>query len=380
MLKDKAVSWFLQNMIIPKHEVIDNPGFILSNITKANGEKTYLRDILIPESFFEKLEINVVNKYGNVGKEVLYSIGKKYGYLYASLQNFPVKTKSSKKTIINFAYIFARYLEGTDASYVKYDINVDTNIFKVWLKDYIICRHDGLGLIMTAGATGGIWAWVCGDIHLESIQTACQGSGAALCEVICAPVQELNKLSKNIYVENDVLTYVFDNEYETRNKLRSAKYSKNSLKTLLDNNFISYKNSIFSYHDKRLLMNESHILFLVEAEMKKLDKGNDILFECSFNEGKEIASVYGNEDWDKFIMDFFPALGFGDITILNQRNPTVGLIYYPWTKLFKESDYTIIRGILSGVISHCTGKETKLSLKNVEVGEYTNIVLVANGT
>ena len=379
MIKDKLVTWFLQNMIIPHHEIIDKPGFILSNITTEEGKKTYIRDMLLPEFFFENIETEIVKKYGQKGKDVLYTVGNKYGYLYASMQSFPVIAKTNEKTILSFAYIFARYLEGTDASEVKYDVNLKERIFRVWLKDYIICKNDGIGLMMTDGATGGIWAWVCGDNSIEGIQKSCQGNGAESCEVVCGPVKSLDGLSEMVHKETNLLSYAIDEEYESKNKIRTTRYAKNSLKMLLDNKLFDYKSGIFSYKGKRFLMNESHILFLIEDSIGNLPEGVDILFECSFKTGEELAKTYGGNDWNKFITDFFPALGFGDIAVLDQKTPRIGISYYPWSKLFQNSKYVIIIGILSGVISECINKEVILALEQVKVGEYVDIVLKAQG-
>ena len=171
-----------------------------------------------------------------------------------------------------------------------------------------------------------------------------------------------------------LINYPFDIQYSEINKIRETKNAKNSLKTLIDNKLLIYKSGNFLYKSKRFLMNESHILFLVEKETSSLENSENIIFDIAFKEGEEIAKIYGGTIWEKFLIDFLPPLGFGDILILNSKIYEIGIIYYPWSKLFNDSKYLILRGIISGIISFCTNKTIKLNLKNYQVKEYVNII------
>lgn len=100
-----------------------------------------------------------------------------------------------------------------------------------------------------------------------------------------------------------------------------------------------------------------------------------MLFDAAFQEGEKISKAYGGKDWNKFITDFFSAIGFGDIAILDAKNPKIGLIYYPWTKLLTDSKHTIIRGLLSGIISECIGQKINLELLNTDARDFLTITL-----
>ncbi|MEM5829028.1 MAG: hypothetical protein QW480_02180, partial [Candidatus Aenigmatarchaeota archaeon] len=63
----------------------------------------------------------------------------------------------------------------------------------------------------------------------------------------------------------------------------------------------------------------------------------------------------------KFIMDFFPALGFGDILASRKEGRyEIFVKYFPWLEWYKDIDFTMFRGMLSGVISGFTEKNVKL--------------------
>ena len=374
MVVDKIVTWFIQNVITPRQEIIDKPGFIILTISPKES-KMYMRDLLLPEGLFEKIETKVVRKYGEAGKQALYSAGKKFGYVYASSSGFPQIGKSKEKDIRNFIYFLVRYVAGTYASDATYEVNLKTRTFKINLKDYVICRHDGIGLVMADGGIAGIWAWACDDPTMEGTQIKCQGRNDERCEVICAPVNELKKTVTSIFVETNVPTYPFDNEYEIKNQIRETTYSKNSLKTLLDGKFFEYRGGILSYKGRRMFLDDSYVSFILEDEICELPGGTDILFEAAFEEGKEIAEAYGKSDWGKFITDYLSALGFGDIAVLDTKNPKIGLIYYPWTKLNLNFKYILLTGFLSGIITQCTGKKSLIELLGTTSKEYLTVMV-----
>jgi predicted hydrocarbon binding protein len=374
MLQDKVVTWFIQNVIMPRTEIIDQPGFIVSTVSKKNG-KTHMRDVGLSEDFFVNIEKLVVEKYGNKGKQALYSVGKKFAYIYASLSDFPQMGKAKDKEILDFCYFFVRYLAGVYASDAAENADLKSKTFKVSLKDYIVCRHNGIGLIMTDGGVAGTWAWICADPSIEAVQTRCQGRGDEHCEIISGPISELERSAKNILMQKELPIYSFDEHYQIKNQIKPLRYSKNSLKTLLDDRFFEYKKGAISYKNKRLFLDDAHMLYLLENELNNTLGEDNILFEAAFEEGKELAKLYGGKDWSKFITDLFPALGFGDIAILDHQNPKIGLIYYPWTELSSDSTYSIIRGTISGIITECSHKETLLKLSGIEDGEFLTITI-----
>ena len=353
---------------------MDKLGFIITTISEKDS-KTYMRETCFCRKGFLENRKNGGRKYGDVGRQALCSAGKKLGYVYASLSRFPQITKTNEKEIINFAYLLVRYIGGTYAGSAAHELDIKTRTFKMNLKEYVVCRHDGIGLVMTDGGIAGIWAWACADPSIEGVQIKCQGRGDDQCEVLCAPIEHLQNASKTLLLETSMPQYKFDEEYSVRNQIVDAIYSKNSVKTLLDAGFLEYKGGVMSYKGRRLFLDDAHVLFILEDEVCRLEGGSDVLFECAYDEGKEIAEAYKSSNWQDFITDYLSALGFGDIAVLDHTNPRVALINYPWTKLAKDSKYTIMAGLLSGIISKCTGKETKLGLLSTHLNSHLTITL-----
>ncbi len=373
-VKDKVVSWFIQNVIVPRREIIDQPGFVITTFTEQN-QTTYLRDPFLSENLFELIENKIIEEYGLKGKKALYSSGKKFGYIYSSLSSFPTINTYSEKDFLEFAYYLVRYIEGTYSKQAKHEINLDKKQFEVDFKDYIICRHNGFGHIMTEGGISGIWAYAIEDKTVEGAQVECQGRGDNSCHLICAPEDVLKERTSDFFCERDLPGQAFNETYQTMNEIRPATYSNNSLKNLLDSGFFEYKKGKLTYKNIRFFHCESHILYLIEQELSKLPNGEKTLFDICFEYGKYVRKTYGETDYEQFISDYYPALGFGDITVLDKSVPTIASIYYPWTVFSEESKYTIFRGIMSGIASDSKGEKIEFNNYDVDIGEYLTLTI-----
>ncbi|MCX6665060.1 MAG: hypothetical protein NT038_03215 [Euryarchaeota archaeon] len=373
-VKDRVVTWYIQNIIIPRREIIDKPGFIITAFTE-HKKTTYLRDIFLPEQLFEIIEKRIIECFGERGKQVLYSAGKKNGYIYSSLSNFPTIQRCTKKEFSDFTYLLVRFVEGTYAKEAKYEINIDEKMFNIYFKDYIICRHNGLGYIMTDGGIAGIWAYAMQDKTVEGIQIECQGRGNQQCYIICAPEVFLLKKTPHIFHELDLSDQKSDSLYKTMNEIRKTIYSKNSLKDLLNAGFFEFKQGILSYKKNRFFFCDSHILYLLEQEIAKLDGGEQVLFNACFEYGKLLQETYGYKDYQKFIPDFFSALGFGEVRVLDPTKPSIASVYYPWTIFSETSKYIIFRGIVSGFVSSSLGKQIEFKTYNIVVKNYLTLTI-----
>jgi hypothetical protein len=373
-VKDRIVSWFIQNVIVPKREIIDRPGFVITTFTDQNVT-TYLRDLFLPEKLFETIENKIVQYYGEEGKQVLYSAGKKNGFLYASISNFPSINDSSENEISNFAYLLVRYIETMFAKQADHDINLEKKTFSISFKDYIICSKNGLGYIMTSGGIAGIWAYAMQDKEIEGIQLECQGKNNDKCVVICEPSCMIQGRSNEIFYEKNLPDYKFDDDYKIMNEIRQTTYSHNSLKNLIDAGFFNYEQGILSYKNNRFFGCESHILYLLEGEISKLVNGEQTLFDICFDYGKKLRETCGENEYQRFISDFFPALGFGDLTVTDPEKITISAIYYPWTIYSEKSKYIIFRGVLSGFISSALEKEIKLNNFDIDINNYLTLTI-----
>jgi len=374
-VKDKVVTWWIQNVILPRREIIDKPGFIITSLSEKQ-QVINLRDLFLSERLFELIENKIVQHFGQKGRQALYSAGKKFGFIYSSMSNFPTINNSTKKEFINFAYFLLRFVEGTYAQQVNHKLNLDEKIFKIYLNNYIICRHNGNGHIMTEGGITGIWAYAMEDKSIEGIQLKCEGRGNNYCELICAPDEKLRReINNKIYKELDLKEVRFENTYKMMNEIRPTKYSSNSLKELLDAGFFEFKKGILSYKNHRFFACDSHILYTIENEISKLVDGERILFDISFEYGTLLRELYGGKDFKKFIPDFFSALGFGDIFVSDSDLIKIISIYYPWTIFSEKSKFIIFRGIMSGILSSSIDKKVEFNNINLNSKNYLTLTI-----
>ena len=253
-VKDKIVSWFIRNVILPRQENIDISGYITEEITEE-GKRFKIRDIGLPESLFIDLERLINKKYKETGCKILYSIGKKFSYRYGIILNLPTVKTISEKKFISFTNFLIKYLEAVYAKRISYEMSIEEGILKLYMDCYIVCSKNGLGYIMTSGRMNGIWAYALQDSTVEGVQIKCQGKGDAECEVICAPAKVLKKMGLKFFEERNLEGLELDKKYLEINKIRPTKYAKNSLKNLIDSGFFEYKHGIISFKGERFLRN-----------------------------------------------------------------------------------------------------------------------------
>ena len=373
-VKDKVVNWWLQNIIIPRSEIIDKPGFIVTTFTEKK-RTTYLREFMLSEQLLEFIEKKIIEKFGNQGKQALYSAGKKFGYLYASLSNFPTIYDISKQEFSDFAYLVIRYISGTYAKQANHNLDLDKKTITISFDNYIVCRNNGLGYIMLDGAVSGLWSYEMQDKTIEGAQLKCQGRGDPQCLIICGPLDELKNNTDILFKENDLPELKFDEVYKRINQIRETTYSKNSLKKLIDLGFFKYKEGTISYKTIRFFHCESHILYLLEEEISKLPNGEDFLFDICFEYGKFVKDIYGKNDYKKFILDYYPALGYGDILVRGSKEPEIYSIYYPWTNYSEKSKYIIFRGIMSGIVTDSMNNKIEFKNFKTDLKDYLTLTI-----
>ena len=364
VIKDKIVSWFVQNILLPKVERIDAPGFI-TIITVTGKEKVNIRELFLPEKLLIELEKKIVKKYKYNGKFCLYSIGKNFGYIYSILSGYST-IRDNKKDFLDFAYFLVRWVEATYAKRISHKIDYKNKIFQMKMDNYIICRKNGLGYLLTSGGVAGIWAHVVCDPTIEGVQTKCQGRGDKECELICAPAEILKKRKLKFFRETNLGKLELDSDYKDINKIRKTEFARHSLKDLIDSGFFKYSQGVIHYKNERHFLCEASLFYILEKEIKKLKGGEKILFDVSFDYGRNLAEkeekikdpkIVGN-----FITDYMSALGWGDILVLNKAGKySVISNYFPWTKWVGDINFTMFRGIISGLLSGFLNR--KITLK-----------------
>lgn len=358
-LKDSAFSWFIQHILNPKMQKLDSPGFIVT-VVSGDETKSYRRLLFLEEPLISHIEQHIVNKYKERGKQALYAIGKQFGYNYASLSNFPQIGGTDTKKFLTFTYFLTRFITTTYASAADYNVTLKNKRFEIEVTDYVVCSKNGIGYIMAEGGISGIWAYMVKDKAVEGVQLKCQGRGDKSCIIVAEPDAELKKEGITHFRNTNITLLPFNKKYKDMNTVRKVEHAKNSLKSLLDLHFFKYEKGMIKYHDIRYLMVDSNLIYIIENEIRKLPKGADVLFDICFEHGKYLQKEYGSQDYEKFINDYFPSLGWGDVfTIKKGTNIKIVLMYYPWSVYSDTSDYLIPKGIISGFISGCLSHEVR---------------------
>jgi hypothetical protein len=360
-IKDKIVYNLIKYILIPRNEIIDKGGFIINKIS-AQKETTNLREVLLPESIFVLLEDEVVKKYKDAGKKVLYSAGKKFCYRYALISKHP--TVKDGKSYLDFVYMFVRYLEAIYSSKMDYSINIEKKIFKLKMWDYIVCNKNGLGIVLTDGSSGML-SYAFSNPTIEGTQIKCKGRGDRYCELICTTSDNLKRMNLKFFSESNMNNLELEDSYNDVNGFRETEFSKTSFQDLINSGFFTQRTGIIKHNDERFLLLESSIMYIIEKELKKLKDADKLLFNVSFDCGRNLARKEGKDGFEKFIVDFLGASGFGDVMVIKEKGKYKILIrYFPWTKWADEIDFSMVRGMLSGMLSEASGK--KVILKKLE--------------
>jgi hypothetical protein len=243
-------------------------------------------------------------------------------------------------------------MESIYSSKIDYHLDLKNYIVKFILNNYVVCKTNGLGYIFTDGAIGGVWAYGIGDNNIEGVQIKCQGRCDKHCEFIAALPSVFKKLKLKFLSESNLDGLELEYSYNDINGIRETEYSKTSFKDLIDTGFFTQRTGIIKHKDERFLLLESSIMYILENELKKLKGANKILFDIAFEYGKEFMKKETAKNKERFITDFFGALGFGDVIALKKDNKySIVINYFPWTKWADKIDYVMLRGMISGILS-----------------------------
>ncbi|MDD4251422.1 MAG: hypothetical protein PHX27_04490 [Candidatus ainarchaeum sp.] len=357
--KDKLAAWFIQNFVVSKSQVFDNPGFISFKISgKVNA---YSRQLIFSEDFFVNLEKKIDNQLGSEGNALVYSLGKKFGYRFAMVANAQQITNLSSLDAKNYIYLLTRFVEGTYSSGITHEIFAEDKMIKFNLDNFVICSKSGKGFFLSAGGIAGIWSKIIGLDDIEAVHYKCQASGDSKCEVMAAPKKILDAKFDNVLEETNLNNLNLDKDYFEINTIQPITNSSKSFKHFLDANIFSYNKGIIKMGDKRFFIIEASIIYLLESVLSVNKTAMNILKEISFELGFDLA----NNSNLAYITDLCSALGFGDLVIIKKTDSfLINFDYFPWTRFSKESDHIFISSFLSGMLSNNLKKEINLNLKS----------------
>ncbi len=371
-IKDSFVSLYVRRYVIPGALVFNKPGFVDFKISGKTN--IYARQIFYPADFFIDFESRIINEMGDKGKKVLYSIGKRFGYRFAQAGKFENIKDHPGEKIKDWIFIMSKFIEGTYASLIDNVTDVQLRKTDYTLKRFTVLENLGYEYIFATGGTAGVMAWLLQDPTIEAVlKETKKVDGFYEAVVESAPVAYLNSnyASSQIFTETKLDDLVEDFQDYVRFNAQTQTSCNNSFQTYLDFNMFNYEKGIITFGKNRLFLFEVSGTYLIEYDLKRLgyNKCLDILFESAFKTGYDLFSKFGKNN--KEIFDVLSALGWGEVLPFSSSDKEVKVVvnHFPWCKWYKEVDFLIIRGFLSGVISKTSGKKVLFSKPVVDLSK-----------
>lgn len=375
-IKDNLVGLYIKQFIIPRALIFDKPGFVSFRISGKTN--VYARQVLMPEDFFVKLEKRIVDVYGDEGKIGLYSAGKKFGYSFAQLGRFENINDHPGESIRDWIVIAGKFIEGTYASELRPDIDIAKKIVDSRLRNFVICRKLGYDFFFATGGAAGVIAWIFQDKDIEGYYYDSRLTGEEhTCRVLCAPYEIIERRSgKNIFRENGLSDLnqdlAFYNKFNEVTEFENGK----SFSEYIDAKIFSYERGIIKLrpNNERFFLMETSGMYILETELKKRGMSAEI-FDVAYTVGEEL---FGGFSYDvKASSDLMMAFGWGEIILLPNAKNTMRVIinHFPCTKWYKDIDFLIIRGLLSGIFSRIYNRVIKFDKPEIDMhNSYLSLV------
>ena len=373
VLKESFVGLYVRRFVIPGALIFNKPGFVDFKISGKTN--IYARQIFYPEDFFIRFEGKIVKKFGKDGKDILYSIGKRFGYRFAKAGKFENIHDHPGDKIKEWLFIASKFVEGTYASLVDSNVDVDLKKVDYVLKRWTILETLGYDYIFAVGGAAGLVAWILQEPKIEGtldkvklVDSFYEG------KVVCAPSDYLKKeFSSNDLFEE---TNFDDLDQDASNYIKFNKETiishKKSFKTYLDFKIFDYDKGIVSFNGNRFFLFEASGTYLLEYDLARKNKKEflDILFESAFESGEQIMSKFGTTVGE--IFEVLSALGWGEVMVFEASSKGVEKViinHFPWSKWYSDVDFIIMRGFLSGIFSSIKGKKVLFLKPKVDLSK-----------
>ncbi len=367
-IKDDVVRLYVKRFVIPKALIFDKPAFVDFKISGKTN--VFARQILVPEAFFIQLEKKIVEKYKDEGKSAMYSIGKKFGYSFAQLGRFENINDHPGEAVKDWIIIASKFVEGTYASDIRQTADVGKKTVDYVLKNFVICRNLGYDFFLATGGAAGVIAWLLQDKNIEGYYYDSQFEGEDhTAKVKCAPYETLKEISKkDVFSENKLDNLKQDvQSYNKFNEEVEISYTK-SFSNYLDAKVFTYEKGIIKLksNGERFFLMEVSGLYLLELELKKRGMDKEI-FDVAYEVGKKLFG--GLENNTQSILELMVALGWGEIMILPAAKGKLQVVinHFPWTGWYKDIDFLITSGILSGILSVTYGRKVNFGKPSVDM-------------
>ncbi len=332
--------WVL-GILAPHLFQIGIPGFVLGR-NPLGGQDAFVRNVFIPESFFVKLEREVVEKQGMDGKQALYAIGKKFGYRFSNLNHFP-KMDPAMGAVNIFSFFETLYAEKIET---VPDAQKKTMVLKS--KDMAVTRKEGGGYCITVGGCAGIWAYLLDDYSIESGISKIGEGEYTLTAALPAKIAELGLESLNCTEKPETLD---DNAYRRMNQpTLNIPQSAFNMQKLMATGLFSYKEGSlkFAISDTRFVPVETWWLYAIEARFG-IEMVRDIAKETFAEIGKEVKR---QPEPMMFITQMLTAFGFGYVELEKGEGRDIIIFRgYPWIGTeYEKTEFPFIRGAIMGFL------------------------------
>ncbi len=375
-IKDNLVRLYIKQFIIPKALIFDKPGFVDFKISGKTN--VFARQMLVPEDFFVRLEDHLIKKYGDRGRSTLYSIGKKFGYSFSQLGRFENIKDHPGNGVKDWIIIASKFVEGTYASEIRQDSDIKTETVNYVLRNFVICRKLGYDFFLAAGGAAGVIAWLLQNKDIEAYYYDSTAPGEdQTCKVKCAPAGAFDADGVKIFREKNLDNLQQDvQQYNEFNKEVAVKYTK-SFRDYLNAGIFSYENGIIKFKatNERFFLMEVSGMYLLELGLKENAFDGEVF---------DVASAVGEEIFSKMeknaqsVLELTTALGWGEVMLLPSENGKLKIVinHFPWTGWYKDIDFMIVRGLLSGIFSAVYSRKLALGKPVVDMSNgYLTLLL-----
>ncbi len=341
-------------ILAPQVFRIGIPGYVTGKFYTLEGQSVFVRNIFMSEDFFVELEKLVVSSNGIDGKKALYSVGKKFGYRFASLNKFP-RFDLGRSTTIIFKFFETLYAEK-----ITIDLNANSKELILHTKDLAVTRKNGMGYVLEIGGVAGIWAYLLGDY---SVECAIKKTSDDEFDLICAPISVL-KENKHDFFECKTAesNYTDENYIQFNSPPVSFPQDAYSMDKLMQGRLFGYQQGElkFGVADARFIPVEIYELYEIERIFD-----SKIVYTAAYSSfysiGKKIQRPPNPE---MLISQALTAFGFGLVSLIRENNSAFfNFQGYPWLQSNQPKlDFPFLKGALIGFLEGNTGHKYNLGL------------------
>ncbi|MFA6049250.1 MAG: hypothetical protein WC792_04905 [Candidatus Micrarchaeia archaeon] len=354
-IKDTVVGLYIKNYLIPRNQILDKPGFIAFNLSGKSS--IFVRQVIIPESFFVNLEKKLIEQLGDEGKQILYSTGKRFGYRFALLGNFVTKNSVSSDELQDNLAIITKFIEGTYASEISAQTNLAIPKVEFTISRFVVIEKLGYGYFLPLGAAAGLMSRLFDDPHIECGQLPSLDNKQ---RILCAPNIFLTGEKIQHFEETDLSKLEIERDYRALNEISQITNSTRSFQQMIDSKLFSYHEGIITRGEERYFIYEVSGLYLLELTLSNNKKTSSTFYDCAFQTG---ANSIVTEKTSADIINLLSAFGWGDPVILTKDGKyRVIVTHYPWTQFFSEISFQMFCGIVSGMLSKIANRPVNVKL------------------